>query len=101
YQCTYVISTLSLTTLFRSALVLGLGVERPRRHLDGEVDGVYALVDGPGQLVPGVAEHAHHLTVLTQDVGAELADAVGAGVIGERSEEHTSELQSRENLVCR
>src|SRR5690606_40000558 len=29
------------------------------------------------------------------------AYAVALGVVGERSEEHTSELQSRENLVCR
>src|SRR5690606_42126230 len=27
--------------------------------------------------------------------------AIYSGVLGERSEEHTSELQSRENLVCR
>src|SRR3712207_8174147 len=26
---------------------------------------------------------------------------VGAGLVGERSEEHTSELQSRQYLVCR
>src|SRR5690606_41728120 len=29
------------------------------------------------------------------------AGARGRGAVGERSEEHTSELQSRENLVCR
>src|SRR5690606_41856538 len=28
-------------------------------------------------------------------------DVVGRGVVDRRSEEHTSELQSRENLVCR
>src|SRR5690606_13072597 len=32
------------------------------------------------------------------DVGADLVGKVEAGI---RSEEHTSELQSRENLVCR
>src|SRR5690606_41807371 len=30
-----------------------------------------------------------------------LAKEVGFGLFRERSEEHTSELQSRENLVCR
>src|SRR5690606_40784251 len=37
-------------------------------------------------------------------VGAEVVDVVQAEAAGaghERSEEHTSELQSRENLVCR
>src|SRR5690606_40106476 len=37
-------------------------------------------------------------------LGVLAQDAVGAGEVGEgaaRSEEHTSELQSRENLVCR
>src|SRR5690606_41034779 len=29
------------------------------------------------------------------------AEVVGSGAAGGRSEEHTSELQSRENLVCR
>src|SRR5690606_42129898 len=35
--------------------------------------------------------------------GTQPADpaALGAGMGGRRSEEHTSELQSRENLVCR
>src|SRR5690606_41672071 len=35
------------------------------------------------------------------DRTAELAAQAGAKVIEARSEEHTSELQSRENLVCR
>src|SRR5690606_39551142 len=30
-----------------------------------------------------------------------FGDGAGAVVLGPRSEEHTSELQSRENLVCR
>src|SRR5690606_40542380 len=46
--------------------------------------------------------------VVLGDVLLHLADQVGADVSGlgedataDRSEEHTSELQSRENLVCR
>src|SRR5690606_40770415 len=35
-----------------------------------------------------------------QDIGI-ADDIVGAGRADQRSEEHTSELQSRENLVCR
>src|SRR5690606_41197338 len=41
-----------------------------------------------------------HMTALRGD--AVLAELLGMnGVVSERSEEHTSELQSRENLVCR
>src|SRR5690606_39465052 len=32
---------------------------------------------------------------------ARVGTVIGEGLIGTRSEEHTSELQSRENLVCR
>src|SRR5690606_41652207 len=32
--------------------------------------------------------------------GRRLRRAVSHGIVGPRSEEHTSELQSRENLVC-
>src|SRR5436309_9613490 len=31
----------------------------------------------------------------------DLGEFLDAGALGRRSEEHTSELQSRENLVCR
>src|SRR5690606_41829595 len=43
----------------------------------------------------GTARHPHraHRAVLERDVGVHLVQV--------RSEEHTSELQSRENLVCR
>src|SRR5690606_41544739 len=46
-----------------------------------------------GQRVAAAAEEVH------LDVAPELVAAVG-DVVG-RSEEHTSELQSRENIVCR
>src|SRR5690606_41419052 len=52
--------------------------------------------------IDGVMMQPNHmfstLTNLLQ-TNAELTYAAGMGV--ERSEEHTSELQSRENLVCR
>src|SRR5690606_39545517 len=67
--------------------------ERPRAREAGIVIGslptgpLNALVD-----VRGVA--VGHATVTE-------GDAVHTGVTAIRSEEHTSELQSRENLVCR
>src|SRR5690606_39821776 len=40
---------------------------------------------------------ARTIVIEIEEAGAQ----VGEVVIGDRSEEHTSELQSRENLVCR
>src|SRR5690606_34621599 len=65
-----------------------------------------APVDGPAQ---GVAIEAHLdrgrgavATVLVQKGTLRTGDSiVVGGAHGRRSEEHTSELQSRENLVCR
>src|SRR5690606_41640539 len=45
--------------------------------------------------------HAPHLGPLLQRFPGELAGVLGGELVVERSEEHTSELQSRENLVCR
>src|SRR3712207_8338609 len=83
------------TTLFRSAR----GVEAPRPAHDLAVlvdalgqrvgeDGLRALVEGRDQaLEPARVPHVV--------VGAEGPE------LGGRSEEHTSELQSRQYLVCR
>src|SRR5690606_40568477 len=72
------------TTLFRSDL---LG------HLDGD------LAVGRDDAAEGAHRVAGvRLAVRLGHVRADR-DATGVGVL--RSEEHTSELQSRENLVCR
>src|SRR3712207_7893160 len=72
------------TTLFRSE-----GVEL-----------AVGVVDGGAHLATAVLEQ--------QDVGDVVAGAEGGGALGpevddppDRSEEHTSELQSRQYLVCR
>src|SRR3712207_8073465 len=52
-------------------------------------------------------DHAGRQRVAQEDVGVAaerdhtLLDARAAGVVEPRSEEHTSELQSRQYLVCR
>src|SRR3712207_7299285 len=69
------------TTLFRS-----IGVRAVRREVGG--DAVHPHVD---------------LVQVVQDL-AQIADGdaqVGLGLPPTRSEEHTSELQSRQYLVCR
>src|SRR5690606_41945970 len=75
------------TTLFRSG---GLAIERRARRIDAGV--------GVGKVEPRLEVLGRAVVVQRhreqQRVGADE-------LIGERSEEHTSELQSRENLVCR
>src|SRR5688572_32483409 len=68
------------TTLFRSAM------RRPTRN------------------VPSVSGHSAAATMTTYARCLGLLSgtmAVVGGIIGGRSEEHTSELQSQSNLVCR
>src|SRR3712207_8254201 len=75
------------TTLFRSAVVpcavAGADHQREVRHrrVRHRVDELGAVLDDPALLVAG-ADHE-------------------AGDVLHRSEEHTSELQSRQYLVCR
>src|SRR5690606_42047067 len=46
-----------------------------------------------------LAQRAHRVRTIDAQAGVHLDTADGRQVV--RSEEHTSELQSRENLVCR
>src|SRR5690606_39878223 len=62
-------------------------------HLD-----VDKLVDAAARR-PGITIHAHPDVVAKLGELAAVARPVTAGESFERSEEHTSELQSRENLV--
>src|SRR5690606_41302327 len=87
-------SPLSSTTLFRSAELadqgkLGGGLDQ----LDQVVGGGDVLLRQAGRLVVAGVVHAQGagLGVHRRDEGRHAT----------RSEEHTSELQSRENLVCR
>src|SRR5690606_41748967 len=58
---------------------------------------------GAGRQLP--AKYAELLQGLEQHIGSQCKQQAGKYltqfVHGQRSEEHTSELQSRENLVCR
>src|SRR5690606_42163365 len=78
------------TTLFRSDVLRG--VARPGLVLDPEL--VVSLADEE-RSAHGV--HGRYEVA----VGPQGLEDLGAHARHERSEEHTSELQSRENLVCR
>src|SRR3989449_11255915 len=88
------------TTLFRSLQTLEIG----RRHLE-DVAVLTRHVVALEHL--GVLLHRSHPRFLTQVIGVGVAhgDERRHGEAGlravERSEEHTSELQSRLHLVCR
>src|SRR2546427_2168392 len=82
------------TTLFRSLLGAVSRCKREGGGLPGRagpVEAVRAALQGEGGAVD---VQAHAAAV----VGRAAAEAGGHG---ERSEEHTSELQSQSNLVCR
>src|SRR5690606_40800686 len=91
-------SPLSYTTLFRSRLA-----DRGHRHGAGD----------RGRAAEEFASGSHRRVSRRQCAGAGAAGIASAAISGiaspglpisassRRSEEHTSELQSRENLVCR
>src|SRR3712207_7361869 len=79
------------TTLFRSGVDVPEQVTGPLEALGRHVPG---LVDHPAQAGPGAVPRVGGDQLRVLVVG-------DAGRAGARSEEHTSELQSRQYLVCR
>src|SRR5690606_12251261 len=66
-------------------------IGRPRLQIDEVV----------GDIVAALVDHIRDVDVLVCQDGQDLAQHLRYVAVGNRSEEHTSELQSRENLVCR
>src|SRR2546421_2027679 len=87
---------LALTTLAAAGLVAITSCER-RRGCAGEYCGtlVFAAPGEPDILLPAVTQQQY-----AQDIAGQLFLSVLLLRHG-RSEEHTSELQSRSDLVCR
>src|SRR5690606_39859337 len=88
------------TTLFRSGILLEMA--RQTQQAIAESDVVIFLVDARA----GVNAHDHEIARLLRKSGQRVFVAVNKAEgmrygSAARSEEHTSELQSRENLVCR
>src|SRR5690606_41280991 len=82
---------LPYTTLFRSA-----DTYFSRLRYLGQLDLTYLVCEGDGELVL-IDQHAAHERVAFE----RLVAGHGQRAAPRRSEEHTSELQSREKLVCR
>src|SRR3712207_9285344 len=88
------------TTLFRS----GVGILGPGEWGAAVVPGVDEPLDGGDQVGDGgEAAAAQRLPGDDREEGLDQVQpgARGRGEVQHRSEEHTSELQSRQYLVCR
>src|SRR5690606_41769663 len=89
------------TTLFRSVHAavgaMGLGVKGVEPELHAVVG--TPLERAQEAVAVAVAGHVHRAAQARDQRFTDLRGGQ-ARVVGQRSEEHTSELQSRENLVC-
>src|ERR1022692_4455204 len=56
---------------------------------------------GPLFTIPALGEHISGAILLDETIRRKIGGALIPGSVSERSEEHTSELQSPCNLVCR
>src|SRR5207302_8689947 len=88
---------LPYTTLFRSIANGDLG-KKATVDVKGEI---LSLKNTINTMVDQLNAFAGEVTRVAREVGTEGRLGGQAFVKGVRSEEHTSELQSRENLVCR
>src|SRR5690606_40111596 len=86
------------TTLFRSPGALQLQIPLDRTQLAEYEPG--ELVATLESLTANLAEQEQALSARIDEVSNKLVQ-MGSSRSVTRSEEHTSELQSRENLVCR
>src|SRR5256885_12799655 len=75
--------------------------QRPRPELKGAEPLCDRVVDRSGSLPRELLLDAEHVVELVVEPGAGRRATKQEIVLGERSEEHTSELQSPCNLVCR
>src|SRR5690606_40777419 len=90
-----IMASVNLDAVVRSDF--GKGAARQARR-DGQIP---AVVYGAGSEPQHVLLPARETTLAVRDRGVELVLNIEGKTVKTRSEEHTSELQSRENLVCR
>src|SRR2546430_10394231 len=75
-------------------------IRRPPRSTLFPYTTLFRSRDRPGAR-PGGTRSQPRLTLMASEVGGEQRCGTGARLRDARSEEHTSELQSQSNLVCR
>src|SRR5437660_5178482 len=83
------------TTLFRSE------AERERLAKIVAAEGEFQAAVKLGQAADLISKHPVALQLRTLQTMAEISTEKNSTIIFPRSEEHTSELQSRGHLVCR
>src|SRR5690606_39658352 len=89
------------TTLFRSTLVSSSPLEGSQRGaVPGRAGGRRVVITPRGIATSPAAARRPPMAVVITPRGIATATARRVAGRGPRSEEHTSELQSRENLVC-
>src|SRR5690606_41633014 len=92
---------LPYTTLFRSLLQISIG--NPPGPPPACLGRVARRAPKSSPSLLGEGDHAQHgggVPTPGQESGPRVTRSVSRSVASGRSEEHTSELQSRENLVC-
>src|SRR5207302_9659010 len=87
------------TTLFRSSCAEGVRLLVPRRQRSPAAS--IAISTTTVSLRPSLPRSRQFQAARTNNLYDALATIACASLADARSEEHTSELQSRENLVCR
>src|SRR3712207_8032094 len=86
------------TTLFRSGYSEGIALDVNGNISEGSGQNLFAVRDG---IIYTPPISASILGGITRATIITLARDLGFTVVETRSEEHTSELQSRQYLVCR
>src|SRR5690606_41942824 len=81
--------------------VLALPSFPTRRSSDLRIDQATLAADRAQQPAAVLVIHLQLFRLLAETLGQAFADELIGAMVHRRSEEHTSELQSRENLVCR
>src|SRR2546430_7622906 len=83
------------TTLFRSSRTRAARARRPRFERQLPQQRRQALIDATIECLKRYGHEGLSIRTISAQAG------VSVGLINHRSEEHTSELQSQSNLVCR
>src|SRR5215203_2660516 len=75
--------------------------ERQLGHGEGDVDGLRVVAEGAGHAAAARLDHRDVEAWDGPQHGLDRGHAAEGLLVAVRSEEHTSELQSRQYLVCR